>query len=274
MLLTLLATTAAVAGPWVHPRGQGYAKAGYTRFASADGFVQGEPTGLAFRSHSLDLYGELGLPAELQLVAGLPVVYAANISSSDLRYSHTWTGDLRLELDRRLLEGRPLAVGLQARIPTYRDPGEYNSVRGADDAYLGAIASQFPQLGDPNVDLTAVVIAGASAPSAWVAFSAGPRLRLGGFADGLYGDLNAGVWLLPSTLGLSLFSAGNLNLPRDLETDPGSRELLQVQGTAFLAGLPGDLTLEVWGGGVVLARHAATGTSFGAGVSRRFDLGA
>jgi hypothetical protein len=266
-MLLLATVAAAVAGPWVHPAGEGYAKAGYTWFSSAEGFVDGESTGLRYASHALDAYGELGLGGGWQLVGGLPLIFAANVGSDGTRYTHNWTGDLRLELDRRISRGAPLAVGLEARIPTYREPTDYSRVRGVDDVYLEAIEDQFPQLGDRNLDLTAKLLAGVSLGAAWVSAEAGPRWRSGGFAPGVYGAVNTGAWLFDRRGGLSLFASGNLNLP--VEAERASRQLLQLRGTAFAA-LPGGLTLEAWGGGVVLAQYASTGIDLGLGVSGRF----
>ena len=281
--MTLLALTAtSAAGPWGHPASEGYAKVGYTRFASDEGFLAGEPTGLDFRSHSLETYGELGLPADFTVVGSLPLVHAVNVSDAGTRYTHTWTGDLRLTLQRRLVQKAPVSLGLEARVPTYREPDAYARVRGLDDVYLEAIAAQFPQLGDRNVDLTALLSAGASNNVGWLSAEAGPRLRLGGFLNGAHGAINAGAWIRPQRLGVSLFSSGNLNFPEatgddtDAATDSEvlpSRQLLSARATVFVA-LPGtEATLvEIWGGGVLLAEHASTGFDLGVGVSRRFDL--
>jgi len=261
----------AAAGPWGHPEGEGYAKVGYTRFASDEGFLAGEPSGLDFRAHTLDAYGELGLPAELTVIAGLPLVHAVNVSAAGTRYTHTWTGDLRLALQRRLSQRAPVSLGLEARVPTYREPEDYGRVRGLDDVYLEAISAQFPQLGDRNVDLTALLSAGASSGWGWASAEAGPRLRLGGYSPGLYGALNLGAWFSPERLGMSLYSSGNLNLG-DAAENP-SRQLLSVRASAFAA-VPGveQTLVALWGGGVLVAEHASTGFDVGVGLSRRFAL--
>lgn len=271
MLLTLLMTATASAGPWDYGQGSGYAKVGYTRFASDDGFLAGEAMGLDLRSHNLDTYVGYGLVDGLDVIASLPLVHAVNVGADDTRYAHTWTGDLTVGLEKNLLKSRPLSLGVDARVPTYREPDAYARVRGLDDIYLDAIVEQFPLLGDRNVDLTAKLQAGASSREGWIAVEAGPRWRIGDYASGWFGTLNAGLWVRPEQLGVSLYSSGNRSWAAQEAQDP-SRQLLQVRGTLMVA-VPerSGMMIEAWGGGVVLADNASTGFDVGIGVSQRFS---
>lgn len=256
----------ALAGPWVRSPGEGWFKTGYSHYRSADGFVAGEATGLAYRAHRADFYGEVGLPWDLQLVGSLPFVHAANETEAGTRYTHTWTGDLRLELDRRLVRDLPIAAGIEARVPTYRAPEGYTRVRGTDNTLLPAIAPSFPEIGERSVDLTAKLLVGAAPRTVpmWFTLEAGPRLRLGDHAEGGYAAASVGGWLYRDHAGLNLYASGNRNLPGPDDALPSS-ETLYVQGSAMLADFP---FAPSWGvilsaGWVVLAEHASVGRDIG-----------
>lgn len=269
MLLTAL-TSAALAGPWVHPQGEGYLRLGADHFQAASGVVDGASTGLQYRSESLSLYGEWGLGRRTQLVGSLPMVTATQreLDSEGAVWRHTWTGDLRVELDHALRAGQPLALGAELRVPTYRDPAEYARAQGVSDALLPSFVLNFPQLGDQNVDLTLKVLGGASSARAWVWGEAGPRLRFGGFAHGLHAASSVGAWAVPERLAFAAWSHLALRAPWITPERP-TRQEWGLTGQALLAlpeAAPGWM-IELRGGGVLWADAAAQGWSAGLGLS-------
>lgn len=263
LALLLLLPTAAVAGPWVRPLGSGFAKVGVTHFRSSNGVNFGVSTGLAYRSTAVDTYVEAGLGRGFQVVASLPYVAAYNQASGDVRWRHQWAGDLRLELDTRLHKSKPFALGVEMRVPTYRDPADYVAAKGMTAQMLEATASNFPQLGDTNLDITVKGMAGASFKRGWVTGELGPRFRTEGFASGVFGASSVGLWAVPEHLGVNLYTNANLNLWGG-SAAVASRELWYVEGSVFATGLealPGA-GLQLGVGGIPVARNSARGVSF------------
>ena len=255
-----LAAVPASAGPWVRDVGSGFAKVGTTRFQSSQGFDGQEVSGLTYRSQSLDTYVELGLGRGIQFVGSLPYMAASNTGSGDAAWRHSWTGDLRLEIDGKLHRSKPFAWGVELRVPTYRDPVDYSEAKGIDPGLLSAVGTNFPQLGDTNLDVTLKGMAGVSFSRGWFTAEAGPRFRSEGFAHGAYGALSLGVWAIPDTLGVNLYSNANVNLFGGSSTI-GSRELAYIQGAVFATGvdaLPGA-GIQVAAGVIPVANNAARG---------------
>lgn len=267
-MLALLTTAAALAGPWVRPAGEGYLRVGYDHFASEDATVNGVSTGLAWSSHSLGVYTEWGLGHRLQVVGSLPLTTATQTSVTGTVWRHSWSGDLRLELDGALLRDRPVALGAEVRIPTYRDPADYLTARGMPNELVTAYATSFPQLGDSNIDLTVKLLAGQSLGRGWLAGELGPRLRFGGFASGLHAAASGGWWAVPDRAALGLWSSLALRAPW-IEPARATRQEWVVLGQVMVASpeqLP-NWTLEMRGGGVVWAESAARGWTVGLGAS-------
>jgi len=260
LLVLALFPTVATAGPWVRDAGSGFAKIGTTRFISDNGFVDGEATGLAYQSQSVDTYVEVGLGRGIQVVGSLPFVAASNQASGDVAWRHAWTGDLRLEIDGRLHPSKPFAWGVELRVPTYRDPFAYGKARNMETNLLEATATNFPQLGDTNLDVTVKGMAGLSFKRGWFTAEAGPRFRTEGFASGAYGSMSLGLWALPDTIGVSLYSNANVNLWGG-DPDIPSREITYVQGAVFATGLdaiPGA-GIQIAAGVIPYANNAARG---------------
>jgi hypothetical protein len=255
IITTLCLTPQAHAGPWVRDVGSGWAKVGPSTFRSSSGFASGQSTGLPYRSASIETYVEVGLPGGLQLVASLPWVSATQIDANDVRYHHRWTGDLRLEIDRKLHVDRPLAIGFEVRIPTFRRPSSFHKAKGVTEEQLFALQPLIPELGDTNVDVTLKLLWGTSSQVGWFAAEAGPRLRSGGFAHGVYGSCNGGIWLAPNAVALTGQISANANVtPR--EPAAMSKELLAVRAGMLLGRGPG---VELGIGTVPFARHTGTG---------------
>ncbi|MCP4808364.1 MAG: hypothetical protein GY913_29595 [Proteobacteria bacterium] len=265
----LLLISTALAGPWVHPESEGYLRLGAQHFGAADSVVEGQSSGLAYASNSVVAYGEWGLGEQFQVVASLPFISASHTTDTGIVFRHRWTGDLRVEVDRSL-GPRALAIGVEARFPTYKEPVEYASAAGIEDELVGAFATSFPPLGDKNTDLTLKLMAGVGNDRGWLSGEVGPTLRFGGFGHSAWASANAGIWAVEERLAVGLY--GNLVvrapwIEPDRPTRQGATVLGQVMWTGFEAA-PG-LGLELNGGGMVWADAATRGWSAGAGVSYR-----
>ncbi|MCB9741838.1 MAG: hypothetical protein H6740_04435 [Alphaproteobacteria bacterium] len=269
MLLAALTATA-LAGPWVHPQGEGYLRLGGDHFQAASGVVDGQSTGLQYRSESLSLYGEWGLGRSTQLVGSLPMVTATQreAEGEGAIWRHTWTGDLRLELDHALKPGRPLALGAELRLPTYRDPAQFAEAQGVEPSLLPSFVLNFPQLGDRNVDLTLKALGGVSGARGWAWGELGPRLRFGGYAHSLHAASSVGAWAVPDHLALAAWTNLTLRAPW-ITPERATRQEWGLTGQALIAlpqAAPGWM-LELRGGGVLWAESAARGWSAGLGLS-------
>jgi hypothetical protein len=274
ILLLALLPSLADAGPWLREPGAGYAKLGFSHFASRTGVREGESTGLPFRSDEVSFYGEVGLPDGTQLVVSLPFVAATQVAANGTRFRHQSVGDIRVELDRSLHPELPIAAGLEVKFPGYRRPERYTSARGLDNELIGALSSSFPELGDANVDLTAKFLAGGAwtRPIAgWVSIELGPRLRFGPYSEGVFGALSTGIWLVDGGWAISLYSNANANIIV-AEDDLPSRQLVYTQLSTFVTGFgfAPAAALEVGVGTVPVASNASTGWSVNAGLSTTF----
>lgn len=231
-VILLALSTTAMAGPWVRDPGAGYAKLGWRGFQSDNGMVSGESTGLKYTSHTVGLYSEIGIPGQLQLTVDLPFVSATHASPDGVKFHHRWTGDLRVQLDRRLTKAFPLSLGLEVRLPTYGTPADRGRAAGLDDELFESFVLSFPELGDPNVDLTLKLAWGASIPRGWVKAEIGPRLRIGPYADGVMFASGVGVWIVPERLGAELYASANVNLFAGAD-NLANREILFTQIAVF-----------------------------------------
>jgi hypothetical protein len=266
----LAAASSASAGPWVKKAGEGYVKAGATWFEAQEGFNQGISTGLAYTGITYNIYGEIGLPGDLQLVADIPLVLATNQSSGGVNYHNSTFGDARFELDYALLPDLPLTVGLEAKVPLYTPLAEGDALRPYPRS-----TEKFPDAGDGNVDLTPKLLFGYSfhPVPAWATAELGYRARLGGFADGVHWSVGGGIFAVPDYLAFGVYTSGVINVQED--DDPAAQQTKEFsygQVYALGKGLPFDpdlgLTLSV--GRILHARNSSLGTDVSLGVSHGF----
>ena len=263
-MLWLIST--AFAGPWIHPEGEGYVRVGGQRFQAEEAIVDGRPTGLAFSSNSLTTYAEWGIGEQFQVVGSLPLVSAAHSTPEGIVFRHRWSGDLRVEVDRGLFD-RPLAIGVEARFPTYKEPAHYASARGLDDDLFDAFTTSFPPLGDRNTDVTVKLMGGLGSERGWVSGEVGPTFRFGGFGHSAWTSVNAGAWVGPVALGVY----GNATVMAPwLEPERATREGATVLAQAMVPvpSVPG-LAVEANAGGLPWARAANRGWTAGLGLSYR-----
>lgn len=265
-----LAASAALAGPWVKEPGQSYVKTGLTFFEAEEGFNQGISTGLAYTGITYNIYGEVGLPGDLQLVADVPFVLATNTSAAGVNYHNRTLGDARFELDYALLKDVPLTLGVEAKIPLYTPLADGN----ATDDYPRS-AAKFPDAGDGNIDVTPKLLFGYSfhPVPAWATAEVGYKARLDGFADGLHWATGGGIFAVEGILAFGVYASGVINVQED--DDPSklqTKEFTYGQFYVLAQGLPVDpdlgLTLSV--GRILHARNSSLGTDFGVGLSHAF----
>ncbi|MBX2798353.1 MAG: hypothetical protein KTR31_11805 [Myxococcales bacterium] len=271
MWMTVLAATAS-ASPWVKAPGEAYVKAGYGRFASRD-FVQPDGAVLEdaqFRSQTVNLYGEVGVSRNVQVVFDLPYVDARNVVGR-MPFVNRRPGDLQLGVEvGNLHETTPLSLQVLAKAPLY-DNARF---QGREDA------ASYPALGDGQVDLTALLAVGNGVKvgplQGWLAAEAGYRLRTELFlgdssapdrrhVDGVPFSAQVGLspqfrgksagWLFVSTNGVKNFVA-----------DESTREFLQVTAGGAMKLFSG-IALEVGISELVWARNSATGGGLQLGIS-------
>jgi hypothetical protein len=270
--LCCLWSVSAAAGPWVKKPAEAYLKLGVASFTAEESFNQGVSTGLAYTGVTGNLYAEVGLPSDLQLVVDLPYVMATNQSPQGVNYIQRTFGDARVELDYALLPELPLTFGLETKIPLY------TPVAMRQDSQIQAwdqSRNNFPDPGDGNIDITPKLMTGYSfyPVPAWITAELGYRLRLGGFVDGVFAAASGGVFVWPEHLALGVYANTVVNLGEDEDlTRRATREFVYVQGYALLTAAPlaPELSLTAGVGQIVYAKNSAAGQDLSLGVSYAF----
>ncbi len=260
------------AGPWIKAPGETYTKVGATFFTAEESFNQGLSTGLAYAGQTYNIYGEVGLPGRLQLIADLPVVVGTNSSQQGVNYVNQSLGDMRLELDWGVAEGLPVALAVEAKVPLYTPLAQQTS---GQITRFPRSATNFPDPGDGNVDVTVKALAGYSLHPlpAWITGELGYRARFDGFVDGIFAVASAGYFVWPEHIALGVFSNAVINLGDDPNPDVRlTREFVYVQGYVLVTAAPldPDLAVTFSAGSIVYARNSAAGNDFGVGVSYAF----
>ena len=154
MVSGLLAGAVAWGGPWLRPVDSPYLKLSATQFRSAD-FVQPSGAtldGTSYRRLSGQLYGEVGVLPNLQIVLDVPAVAGRNERLGQT-YINRQAGDLRLgaEVGRGPTANVPVSLQVQCKVPLY------------DNAVLLQYGdSAFPATGAGQVDLLGIGAVGSS----------------------------------------------------------------------------------------------------------------
>ena len=277
VLFSLFVARTTEAGPWPRAFGSAYVKLGAAQFSADSGADSNAASvsGFTYESETYNVYAEIGLPHRLTVVADLPYVTATHFAPTGYAFDNRTLGDGRFELSYSVLEGIPVAVAVEAKVPFYDSIDEQ-----ADDGVLAVDgeqwpASAFPNPGDGNVDVTVKLQLGHSFHPlpAWITFETGYRLRLDGYADGLHSAANFGAFIWPDHLALGVYGSSVLNLESSVSSDgKTSREYAYVQGYMLLTAAPWapDLSLIVSAGTVAWAQHAATGTDMGVAMAWHF----
>ena len=260
LLLAFSLAMPAQAGPWIRDAGDGYLKLSASNFKGDQYYRAGVATELESGAEAVSLYGEVGLGRPLQLVLLMPYQVATNETEGGVRYENHPLGDVRLQLDADLDAGFPLALSLELKVPLYTPVAE-QSLTGDQQAWR----TNFPDVGDGNVDVTLKLQAGTSLElvPGWVTGALGYTKRMGYYVDSLSFAAQLGVWLWPEHVHLSVYTQGNINVRADPFPELlASRESVSVEGTLGVTGLPhleGVSVMLGWGQ-VVYARYAAKGS--------------
>lgn len=274
-LVSLLLSSPALAGPWVRGFGDGYTKVEVSGFAGDNSVAQGQATDLVYSSIAIETYAELGLPERFQLTLGVPWIHAINESGDGTEYVNDSIGDVRVALDRGVGSGPiPMTVGVEVKIPAYRQPVDQSSADGLDDALFPTLSESFPQVGDGNVDVTPRFQIGLSGLGGrgWLTAAGGYRFRLARFQDGPYAALGLGYFVVPRYLALGAYAdaVGRFAYEKQ-EYQDRTGENVFVQGYV-IGSLPGvdGLGLTASFGGTVYAEQWTRGTRWSAGLSWTF----
>ncbi len=276
--------SSALAGPWTKGLGEHYVKAGADFYATHDyedarAESDGETAGFQrFFGQQYSIYGEVGVfplwpiqvTVHLPVSIGRAVFYdTALIGEGEVGKSQTARlGDLRVGVQTAILR-KPfqLAGSFDVKVPLYS-----NDRVGFG---LGPYRPFFPLPGDGQIDLTAMLIGGGSAPTRvplWVEVGVGYRHRTEAFVgwdtdlvfvDGL--PFYAAVGIAPGPLWIVVRADGIKNFVQDETT----REALTVGPSVGVTVWRG-LAIEARFAADVLARNAPRGVSFGGGVSWRW----
>jgi hypothetical protein len=272
LLTAIVCAAPAEAGPWARDFGSAYLKLGFNSFSSEQSFRQGVAMDLGFESIRTNLYAEIGLPMRMTLVADVPYVIATNIAPSGTRYTNNTFGDGRFELDFQFVDGLPVSLGIETKIPLYQTLGE----QGDDglievDGTLWPLAN-FPVVGDDNIDVTVKILSGFSfyPVPAWATVELGYRARLGDFVDGIYWAAGAGGFVWTDHIAVGVYANGISNVAEDTDTEVmATPEFVYLQGYLLITAAPiePDLGFTVAYGGVVHAANSSSGNDVSLGLS-------
>lgn len=277
MLVCVLVPRVAGAGPWPRDFGSAYLKLGATHFSADTDQNADGASGFTYEAETYNLYAEIGLPYRLAVVADLPFVAGTHSAPTGYDFNNQTLGDGRFELSYGVLDGVPFAVAIETKVPFYDRVDEQ-----ASDGLLAVDGSQwpvsaFPNPGDGNVDVTAKLQIGHSfyPRPAWLTAEIGYRLRLDGYADGVYSAANFGAFLWPDRLALGVYGSSVFNLESAVSAEGKvSREYVYVQSYLILTAAPWipDVSVVLSIGTVAWAQHAATGTDMGIALAWDFSL--
>lgn len=277
LLTTMTWAAEAQAGPWVKDPGQLYAKAGGSAFESDLVFdVDGElvDPGFTFSNRSINLYAEAGILPRVGLTLNLPVHFSTNELSERVRVRNQGAGDLDVGLQAQIKESGacPVSAHLIGRAPLYSGivsdgstPGT-SGIAPSDDDPNGLALRYAPALGDGSVDVTGLVSVGCSLYPlpAWVTVEAGPQLRFRGFGDGVRWAADAGAFVWPERLALTVRVEGQQRLQTD---NPRPTKNFIALGGGVILNLAAGFALEANGSYIPTGAFVARGWNVGAGVS-------
>ena len=260
--------TGAQAGPWTKATGEAYLKVSEIYFG-ADNFVstvggQEQIEGAEYTAYTSAFYGEVGLPGRFQLSLFLPWVWSKNYDeASSGHYANVGFGDAIVGLQHTIVDTKlPWSLRLDAKVPLY-------DVNGIE----GPLASQFPALGDGQLDLTPWASVGGSLYPVplYVLGEVGYRFRTDmgpGEGTGLdYKDSFVGHVQVGYTVIERVLVAADVQLVYALEEEDTFTQSFLTAGPQVALKLMEGVSLEANYTPMVWAQNASQGQIFGLGIS-------
>lgn len=219
-------------GPWVRPAGGVWLQVGPSLF---DGTEQ--LSGGGFEGRAIELYGEVGLGADLELLASARYVDHRVVMPEGESRATGW-GDAQLMIEWAAWRGESvLALRAGARLSPYDTPSVAERQAGAATA------------GPGGGDLLLGAGWGRGFARGWTSVELLHRVRLGCVCNALDLRLEAGVFIVP-WLGLAATAGWQPAYGRDGSLPPGAPAPIPASG-----GLGGKLFVDLWGGLGLLASY-------------------
>lgn len=232
LVFVWLAPWLASAGPWVRPAGGVWLQAGPSLF---DGTEQ--VSGGGFEGRAIELYGEVGVGADVELIASGRLVDHRLTMAGETRRATGW-GDVEALAEWALLNGSSaLALRGGLRLSPY------------EAAPLAERAAGAPSAGPGGVDVLVGAGWGQGFDRGWAAVELLHRARLGCVCNALDVRVEGGVFALP-WLGLAVTGRWQPAYGRDGSLPPGSPAPIPSAG-----GLGAKLFVKAWAGLGLLASY-------------------
>lgn len=236
-------------GPWVRPAGGVWVQAGPSLFAGTE-----QVSGGGFEGRAIELYGEVGVGADVELIVSGRWVDHRVTMQGETRGVTGW-GDVQALAEWALVNGSSaLALRGGLRISPY----ETVSV---DDRRSGA-----PTVGPGGADLLVGAGWGRGFSRGWAAVELLHRARLGCVCNGLEVSAEGGVFVAP-WLGLALTGLWQPAYGRDGSLPVGAPAPIPTSG-----GLGGKVFVDGWAGLGLLASYDWRPALLDDGPGQRFAL--
>jgi hypothetical protein len=271
LALATLAPAPAAAGPWVKAPGKSYLKISGSTFSSDQMFdLSGNlvDTGFTASHTALRVYGEVGIYPSVALNFGTAFYSSTNELNERTRYNRWGPGDLDFNVQVALMSGGACVASVApgVRLPLYEGTVSAESGVSAVDMGSAGIQRYTPALGDGSVDLVAVGAFGCSLypVPGWFGVQAGPRIRLNGFGDGVNYAADAGIFVWPERLALTVRAGGIQALTSDNERP--TKSYLTVGGGVIL-NIYAGFALEATASYIPFGEFVSKGWNAGIGLS-------
>ena len=265
------------AGPWVKAPGETYIKTSGSYFASDEVYdVDGNKTDPSYQySHkALGIYGELGILPRTALTFNTSFLAAQNKLNDRLRYKRSGPSDLDVGLQFEVLSSGCAASGsFTVRVPLYEEGVNTDTTSGPLTTGSTAENRYLPALGDGSVDLMPRAHVGCSLHPfpGWFTVMSGPRIRFGGFGEGLDYAASFGAFVWPDRLALTTRVGGTQRFSSD--NDSPTKSYVTVSGGTLVKIYRG-LSFEAGASYIPVGAFVAEGWTVTAGLSfdgRVFD---
>lgn len=228
----LLAPSLAIAGAWVRPAGGVWLQAGPSLFEGTE-----QVSGGGFEGRAIELYGEVGLGADVELVASARLIDHRLTMLGETRRATGW-GDVEALVEWAPVNGQSaLALRGGLRLSPYDTPTLSDRAGGA------------PTAGPGGTDILLGAGWGHGFARGWTGVELLHRVRLGCVCNALDLRAEAGVFAVP-WLGLAATASWQPAYGRD-----GSQPVDAPAPIPSAGGLGGKLFVAAWAGLGLLASY-------------------